>query len=84
VPESGIPSVESDPFEVTLMLPLAAPLAVGAKVTVNEVLWPAVKVNGRVRPLKLNPEPVADAAEMVRLDPPELVSVSLSDFVVLI
>ena len=62
-------------FEVMLTLPLTAPLAVGANFTVNEVLCPAVKVKGNVSPLKLYPAPLADAAEMVRLDPPELVSV---------
>jgi len=63
-----------------LTLPLAAPLAVGENSTVNDVLWPAVNVKGRVSPLKLNPVPLAAAAEMVRLVPPELVSVPLSDF----
>jgi hypothetical protein len=58
------------------MLPLAAPLVVGAKSTVNEVLWPAVRVNGKDKPLKLNPVPLAVAAEIVRLVPPVLVSVS--------
>ena len=65
-----------DPLEVTLTLPLAAPLAVGAKTTVNEVLWPAVNVKGKVNPLILNPAPLALAAEIVRLDPPVLVRVS--------
>ena len=68
------------PVEVMLTLPLAAPLAVGENSTVNDVLWPAVNVKGRVSPLKLNPVPLAAAAEMVTDDPPELVSVPLSDF----
>ena len=67
-------------MEVILMLPLAAPLAVGEKSTVNDVLWPAVKVKGKVSPLKLNPAPLAAAAVMVRLDPPVLVRVPLNDF----
>ena len=62
------------------MLPLAAPLAVGANRTVNDVLCPAFKVSGSVRPFRLNPVPLALAAEMVRLVPPELVSVPESDF----
>ncbi len=65
-----------DPLEVMLTLPLAAPLVVGEKSTVNEVLWPAVKVKGKDRLLKLNPAALAAAAEMVRLVPPVLVSVS--------
>jgi hypothetical protein len=68
--------LESEPVEVMLTLPLAAPLAIGEKSTVNDVLWPAVSVKGKDRPLKLNPLPLAVAAEIVRLDPPELVSVS--------
>ena len=64
------------PLEVILTLPLAAPLVVGEKSTVNEVLWPAFNVKGKASPLRLNPLPLAEAAEIVRLDPPELVSVS--------
>ncbi len=65
-----------EPLEVMLTLPLAAPLVVGEKSTVNEVLWPAVNVKGKDRPLRLNPLPPALAAEIVRLVPPVLVSVS--------
>ena len=80
VPDSGMLKLGLPPLDVTLTLPLTAPLAVGAKLTVNEVLWPAVRVKGKVSPLKLNPVPLAAAAEIVRLVPPLLVSVSLSDF----
>ncbi len=68
--------LQSEPVEVMLTLPLAAPLVVAEKSTVNDVLWPTVNVRGKDRPLKLNPLPLAVAAEIVRLDPPELVSVS--------
>ena len=76
VPESGMLKLGFAPFEVMLTLPLAAPLVVGEKRTVNDVLWPAFRVNGTVSPLKLNPAPLAAAAEIVRLVPPEFVSVS--------
>ena len=76
VPESGMLKLESDPVEVTLTLPLAAPLALGLKVTVNDVLWPVANVKPGASPLKLNPVPLAAAAEIVRLDPPVLVKVS--------
>src|ERR1700687_1896122 len=76
VPESGMLKLGFEPFEVMLTLPLAAPLAVGLKSTVNEVLWPEVNVKGKDRPFRLNPLPLAVAAEIVRLDPPVLVSVS--------
>ena len=83
VPESAMLKLGFEAFEVMLTLPLAAPLVVGEKSTVNDVLWPAVKVKGKDRPLKLNPVPLAVAAEIVRLEPPELVRVSLNDFAVL-
>jgi hypothetical protein len=79
-PESGMLKLGFAPFEVILTLPLAAPAAVGEKSTVNEALWPAFNVKGKVSPLRLNPLPLAVAAEIVRLVPPELVKVPLSDF----
>jgi len=72
--------LESEPVEVMLTLPLAAPLAVGLESTVNDVLWPALNVKGNASPFRLNPVPLAVAAEIVRLDPPELVKVPVSDF----
>ena len=77
MPESAIVRVESEALEVMLRFPLAAPLAVGANDTVNDVLWPAFRVSGRVRPVKLKPLPLAEAAEMVSAVPPVLVSVSV-------
>jgi hypothetical protein len=65
-----------DPLEVMLTLPLATPFAVGEKSTVKDLLWPTVSVNGKDKPLKLNPVPLAVAAEIVRLVPPVLVTVS--------
>ena len=62
VAESGMLRLASDPVEVMLTLPVTAPLAAGLKVTVNDVLWPAERVRGSARPLKLNPVPVAAAA----------------------
>lgn len=68
--------LEFEPVDVMVTLPLAVPLDAGEKSTVNSVLWPAVKVKGKASPLKLNPGPLIAAAEIVRLDPPVLVSVS--------
>ena len=76
VPESGMLRLGLDPLEVMLRLPVAAPAAVGLNTTENEVLWPAVNVTGKDSPFKLNPVPLALAAEIVRVDPPALVSVS--------
>ena len=61
-------------------LPLAAPLVVGEKSTVYDVLWPAANVKPGASPLKLNPVPLAATAEIVTLVPPELVRVPVSDF----
>jgi len=76
VPERGMLRFVFDAVEVMLTLPLAPPPVVGLNTTENEMLCPAVKVTGKVSPLKLYPVPLALAAEMVRLDPPVLVSVS--------
>ena len=76
VPESAIVRLESEPVEVMVIFPLADPLADGEKLAVNEVLCPAFSVKGSDKPLRLNPTPLALAAEMVRLVPPEFVSVS--------
>src|ERR1700722_11364339 len=48
VPESGMLKLESEPVEVILMLPLAAPATAGEKSAGNDGLGPAVKVNGKV------------------------------------
>jgi hypothetical protein len=62
-----------------LTLPLTAPLAAGSKTTVNDVLWPGVKVKGKARPLRLNPGPLAAAAEIVKLVPPLFDKVSVRE-----
>src|SRR5258708_40332873 len=64
------------PSEEMRTLPLTPPVAAGANCTENEVLCPAFRVSGNARPLRLKPVPLAEAAEIVRLEPPELVSVS--------
>ena len=62
-----------EPLDVMVTLPLAEPATVGLNNTVNEVLWPAFNVRGNDNPLRLNPVPLTEAAEIVRLEPPELV-----------
>ena len=51
LPDNGIVSEGSDPFEVMMTPPVALPSACGAKVTLNVTLWEAVKVAGAVIPL---------------------------------
>jgi len=58
VPESGMVRVGLDPFEVIVMLPVAAPVAVGVKVTLKVVLCPADKIRGAAIPLTVNPVPL--------------------------
>ena len=79
VPESGIVSVGFEPFDVSVTLPLPEPVACGAKITLKVVLCPAASVVGMANPLKLNPEPLTAAWEIVRLVPPVLVTVSETD-----
>jgi hypothetical protein len=57
------------------MLPDAAPVAVGLNLTLKLVLCPTFKVNGTVRPLMLNADPVVVAPVILRELPPELVRV---------
>jgi hypothetical protein len=75
-PESGTASVGFDAFDVTVALPLAVPEEAGVKVTLKFVLWPALKVNGRLIPFTLNPLPLAVTPEIVTLVPPLFVTVS--------
>jgi hypothetical protein len=51
---------------------------VGENVALKLTLWPAPKVIGKLKPLAVKPEPVALAAEIMTLVPPELVRVSAS------
>ena len=64
-----------DPLELRERFPLTLPLDCGVKLTVKVVLWPALRFMGRLRPVRPNPVPATVAWEMVRLVPPELVSV---------
>ena len=76
VPESEMLKLGFEPLEAMLTVPLAEPLVVGENSTVKDLFWPAFNVKGKDSPLRLNPVPLAVAAEIVRLDPPVLVSVS--------
>jgi len=77
VPDSGTFSEALDAFDVIAMLPLTAVPEVGAKTILKVTLWPTLRVVGKVKPLAVKPAPVVLAAEIVTLDPPELVSVSV-------
>ena len=58
VPDSGMFRVGFEAFEVMLILPLAPVAVGGVNVTLKVVLCPAVRINGVVIPLMLNPLPL--------------------------
>lgn len=76
VPDKGIERVGLEALLVRVTLPVGVPAVVGANTTLNDLLAPAARVNGRVTPFILNPVPVAAACEIVTLDPPVFVTVS--------
>ena len=63
-------------MELIVSAPLAAPVAEGAKTTLNVVPCPALSVIGRFGPVKLNPVPVAAALDNVTPTPPVFVTVT--------
>ena len=79
VPERGIVRDGLEAFEVIDTLPLAVPVDAGVNVTLKVAVWPVVRVTGVVSPLRVNPEPLIVAEEIVTLEPPVLVSVSGRD-----
>ena len=58
-------------------LPIAAPAVVDAKTTLKLAVCPAAKVSGAVRPLALKPLPETLICEMLTLELPELVRVTV-------
>ena len=79
VPESGMVRVGFDAFDVIVTFPLAAPVVVGANLTVNVVLCPAVSVKEELIPLRVNPVPLICTFETETLDPPVFVIVPERD-----
>ena len=59
----------------TLIVPVAAPVAAGAKLAVSGRLWPAARVTPPEKPDTLNPVPAAATCEMLTLPVPVFVSV---------
>jgi hypothetical protein len=80
VAESGIFNVALEALLVIAIFPLEEPAVVGASVTVNVTVCPAIKVRGAVKPVMLYPVPLAAALEIVTLALPEFVTVSESDW----
>lgn len=80
MPDNAIVNVGLEAFEAIVMLPLAAAAVEGANVTLKLALCPAAKVKGAAMPLNVNPVPVTLTCEIVTLEPPVLVIVSGSDW----
>jgi hypothetical protein len=81
VPDKAIVRLDTAALEVSTRLPLALPLAVGAKFTPKVKLWPALRVSGRLNPLTVKAVPVTLEDEIVKLDPPLFVIVCESSWV---
>ena len=69
-PDNGILRIGLFASEVIARFPVLLPEDVGEKIALNVVLCPAARVAGRPGPVKLNPVPVAAAAEIVTVTPP--------------
>ena len=77
VPDNGRVSVESEASETIVTAPVVAPAAWGANATVKFVLWEGFSVSGAVIPLIWNPVPLTETCEMLTLDSPEFVRVTV-------
>ena len=73
VPLTEMDSGEFEASLVRVILPLALPALVGANVTVRVAVCEAFNVAGTVKPLTVNPEPLALTAETWTAALPELV-----------
>ncbi len=76
VPVNGIDKLGFDAFDVTVTVPGKLPTAVGANVTLNDMVAPGTNVPA-VNPETLYPVPAAVAAEIVVLTPPVFVRVTV-------
>jgi hypothetical protein len=77
VPESEIESGELLAVLATETLPLALLAAEGVKVAVSVTFWPGVRICPEETPLALNPAPEMVTLEMLTLELPALVSVTV-------
>lgn len=73
VPDNGMLSDEFEAFDVTVIVPLVLPAALGANVALIVVFAPAANVIGVVTGLKVKPVPLMLTCEIVTDDPPVFV-----------
>jgi len=81
IPDKGMLRLGFEALDVMVKFPPADPETVGANFTANVVLCPAFNVKGAAIPLRLKPNPLTAAFEIVTLDPPEFVNVPDKDCV---
>jgi hypothetical protein len=77
VPVMAIARFEFVAVETIDKLPLRVPAAVGANVKSKLALCPAARARGNASPLIVKPDPVKLAWEMLALEPPEFVRVTV-------
>jgi hypothetical protein len=78
VPERAMAAGELEALLATVMLPVKLPAADGVKVTCNAALWPGARIKPAETPLAVNLAPETLTPEMVTLEFPAFVSVTLS------
>ena len=74
VPESGMETVAVLAMEFIVNVQLAAPAIEGVKMVLNVAACPALRVMGRLGPVKLKPPRGAAALDTVTLAPPVFVT----------
>lgn len=77
VPVSAMAKGELEALLVTVAVPERVPTLAGAKTTLKLVDWLAASVSGSVVPVEVNPVPVTLTLEMVTLEFPVLVRVTV-------
>jgi hypothetical protein len=77
LPLSGTASGERGALLPKLTVPVALPATPGEKRTVNATEWPGNTVAGKVGPMMLNPVPLTNACETIKLAFPESPRVSV-------
>lgn len=77
VPVRATVIVGSRALLLIVTVPLSAALEVGLKRTLMVALWPALKAMGRCGPDAVNPVPLMEIPEIVRIPVPVLVSVTV-------
>lgn len=77
VPDNMMTIGEFVALLVTVILPVALPAAAGSNVAVKAAVCPFERINPRTPPLALNPAPATTTFEIVTLEFPALVSVTV-------